>query len=63
MADIKVLRELCGTYQKLRNEGLATGLVINTVIGDFVITNEQAVSTILDSLIKELNDQIKEHDK
>ena len=63
MADIEVLRELCGTYQKLRNECLATGLVINTVIGDFVITNEQAVSTILDSLIKELNDQIKEHDK
>ncbi len=55
---LKALRE---QYQKLRNEKLATGIVIKTMMGDFEVSNQQVVTAVLDFLTREVNEQIRQH--
>ncbi len=56
---IKTLTALRDAYQKIRTEKLAKGIVINTLIGDYEITNQQIVATVLDLLIHEANEGIR----
>lgn len=53
------LEQLRESYQKIRNEKLATGITIRTMTGDFDIKNPQIVNAVLDFLIKEVTEQIK----
>ena len=59
MEGVKNLESLRNAYQRIRNEGLATGITINTMVGDYPIKNPQVVTAVLDFLIREVNDQIK----
>lgn len=59
MENVKNLEGLREAYQHIRGEGLATGITINTMVGDYPIRNPQVVTAVLDFLIREVNDQIK----
>ena len=56
---VKTLEELRNDFQRIRDEKMATGITIHTLIGDYPIKNQQVVVTVLDLLIKEANDQIR----
>lgn len=53
------LNSLRDAYQRIRNEKLATGITVNTLSGNFDITNPQIVTAVLDFLIYEVSEQIK----
>ena len=53
------LNSLRDAYQRIRNEKLATGITVNTLSGNFDITNPQIVTAVLDFLIHEVSEQIK----
>ncbi len=57
---VKSLESLREAYQKIREKKLASRVVIKTIIGDYQITNEQIVTTILDLLIHEANKRINQ---
>lgn len=58
--EIRKLRKVQEQYLQLRNEKLATGITIKTMIGSFEVNNQQMVTAVLDFLIREVSDQIKQ---
>ncbi len=57
---ISNLKSLRDSYQRIRNEKMATGVTIHTLIGDYPIKNPQVIVTVLDLLIREANEQIRQ---
>ncbi len=58
--EIRKLKKVQEQYLQLRNEKLATGITIKTMIGNFEVNNQQMVTAVLDFLIREVSDQIKQ---
>lgn len=57
--ELNKLRSLQGKYLRLRNEKLATGIVIKSPCGNFEISNPSIIMGTLDFLIREISEQIK----
>lgn len=57
--ELNKLRNLQGKYLRLRNEKLATGIIIKSPCGNFEISNPSVIMGTLDFLIREISEQIK----
>ena len=60
MTTTRTLQELKRTYLNIRENGLATRIVINTELNDHEITNKQVINSVLDLLIHEAGERLKE---
>lgn len=61
--ELEKLKRLQEKYQQLRNEKLATDIVIHTLMGDFEVSNPHIVTAVLDFLIHEISEIIKQEIK
>ena len=59
--ELEKLHKLQEKYMRLRNEKLATEVVIKSVCGSFEVTNPQVIMKVLDFLIREVGEQIKQY--
>ena len=58
---VEVLEQSREIYQSIRNEKLATGIIIQSRKGDYEIKNTLVINNVLDFLVKEINEQIKRY--
>ena len=58
--ELSTLQALKKDYLRIRNNGLLQSVTLNTIVGDFKISNKSIGNMVVDLLIKELSVAISE---